>query len=156
MNLPEKKIVDFINDHHVLTLATSFDEEPWCANCFYVYMPNENSLIFTSDFGTKHIQQASHNIYVAGSVVLETSIVGKIQGIQFQGIISEPKGDFLDKVKTAYLKRFPIAMLMETHLWVVDLTYIKMTDNRLGFGKKLIWEKDLQFQITNLQPKNDE
>ncbi|MHC1703424.1 MAG: hypothetical protein AB9846_05900 [Tenuifilaceae bacterium] len=156
MNLPEKKIVDFINDHHVLTLATSFDEEPWCANCFYVYMPYENSLIFTSDFGTKHIQQASHNIYVAGSVVLETSIVGKIQGIQFQGIISEPKGDFLDKVKTAYLKRFPIAMLMETHLWVVDLTYIKMTDNRLGFGKKLIWEKDLQFKITNLQPKNDE
>jgi len=156
MNLPEKKIVDFINDHHVLTLATSFDEEPWCANCFYVYMPNENSLIFTSDFGTKHIHQASHNIYVAGSIVLETSIVGKIQGIQFQGIISEPKGDFLDKVKTAYLKRFPIAMLMETHLWVVDLTYIKMTDNRLGFGKKLIWEKDLQFQITNLQPQNDE
>jgi uncharacterized protein YhbP (UPF0306 family) len=31
-------------------------------------------------------------------------------------------------------------MLMDTHLWVVKLTYIKMTDNRLGFGKKLIWE----------------
>jgi len=23
----------------------------------------------------------------------------------------------------------------------VELTYIKYTDNRLGFGKKLIWEK---------------
>ena len=71
--------------------------------------------------------------------------------IQFQGIISEPKGEFLDKVKNAYLKRFPIAMLMETHLWVVDLTYIKMTDNRLGFGKKLIWKRDLLFQKINLQ-----
>jgi uncharacterized protein len=116
-----------------------------------VYMPEENSLVFTSDFDTKHIQQASHNIYVAGSIVLETKMIGKIQGIQFQGIISEPKGDFLNKVKSAYLKRFPIAMLMDTHLWVIDLTYIKMTDNRLGFGKKLIWKRDLLFQKINLQ-----
>ncbi len=151
MNAPEKRIVEFINKHHVLTLATSFEEEPWCANCFYVYLPEENSLVFTSDFETKHIQHACHNIYVAGSIVLETSIVGKIQGIQFQGIISEPKGEYLEKVKSAYLKRFPIAMLMDTHLWAIDLTYIKMTDNRLGFGKKLIWKKDLLFQNINLQ-----
>ncbi len=142
MSLPEKRIVDFIVKHHVLTLATSFNEEPWCANCFYVYLPEENSFVFTSDFNTKHIKQASHNIYVAGSVVLETSIIGKVQGIQFQGIISEPKGVFLEKARLEYLKRFPVAMLMDTHLWIVDLTYIKMTDNRLGFGKKLIWEKD--------------
>lgn len=103
-------------------------------------------MAFTSDFDTKHIQQASHNIYVAGSIVLETKIIGKIQGIQFQGIIGEPKGEFLDKVKKAYLKSFPIAMLMDTHMWVVDLTFIKMTDNLLGFGKKLIWKKDLLFQ----------
>jgi uncharacterized protein YhbP (UPF0306 family) len=151
MNTPEKRIVDFIGEHHVLTLATSFEEEPWCANCFYVYMPEENSLVITSDFDTKHIKQASHNIYIAGSIVLATKMIGKIQGIQFQGIISEPKGDFLDKAKSAYLKRFPIAMLMDTHLWVIDLTYIKMTDNRLGFGKKLIWKRDLLFQKINLQ-----
>jgi hypothetical protein len=143
---PDSRIVEFINEHHVLTLATSFNEEPWVANCFYVYMEDENSLVFTSDFDTKHIQQASHNIFVAGSIVLETSIIGKIQGIQFQGIISQPQGELHEKAKKAYLKRFPIAMLMETHLWVVDLTYIKMTDNRLGFGKKLTWSKDLSFQ----------
>jgi len=109
-------------------------------------MDDENSLVFTSDFDTKHIQQASHNIYVAGTIVLETSIIGKIQGVQFQGIISQPQGELHERAKKAYLKRFPIAMLMETHLWVVDLTYLKMTDNRLGFGKKLIWSKDLSFQ----------
>jgi len=32
-------------------------------------------------------------------------------------------------------------MLMDTRLWIVSLTLIKMTDNRLGFGKKLIWQK---------------
>jgi uncharacterized protein YhbP (UPF0306 family) len=143
MNLPDKRIVEFINKHHVLTLATCFDEEPYCANCFYVYMEDDNSLVFTSDYDTKHIRQASHNIYVAGSIVLETNVVGKIQGVQFQGIISEPKGESYEKIKSAYLRRFPIAMLMKTTLWVVDLTFLKFTDNRLGFGKKLIWEKEL-------------
>jgi uncharacterized protein YhbP (UPF0306 family) len=143
MSLPDQRIVDFINEHHVLTLATCFEEEPWCANCFYVYLPDENSLVFTSDNDTKHIKYASHNIYVAGSIVLETSIIGKIQGIQFQGIISEPKDSHYDKVRKEYIKRFPIAMLMDTTLWVVDLTYIKFTDNRLGFGNKIVWQKEL-------------
>ncbi len=142
MSLPDARIVEFINEHHVLTLATCFEEEPWCANCFYVYLPNDNSFVFTSDNDTKHIRYASHNIYVAGSIVLETSIIGKIQGVQFQGIISQPDSEYYQKVKKAYIKKFPIAMLMDTTLWVVDLTYIKFTDNRLGFGKKLIWEKD--------------
>jgi uncharacterized protein YhbP (UPF0306 family) len=78
---------------------------------------------------------------VAGSVVLETMIIGKIRGIQFRGIISEPAGDLAAKAKNAFLKRFPVAMLMETRLWVVELIHIKMTDNRLGFGKKMIWDK---------------
>ncbi|MDD3569463.1 MAG: pyridoxamine 5'-phosphate oxidase family protein [Bacteroidales bacterium] len=143
MSLPDKRIVEFINEHRVLTLATSHDEEPYCANCFYVYMEEENSLVFASDYDTKHIMQASHNIYVAGSIVLESNVVGKTQGVQFQGIISEPQGDSLNKARAAYLKRFPVASLMKTTLWVVDLTFLKFTDNNLGFGKKLIWEKEL-------------
>ena len=49
--------------------------------------------------------------------------------------------DLLARAKSGYLKRFPVAALMDTQLWVVKLTFIKMTDNRLGFGKKLVWEK---------------
>jgi hypothetical protein len=143
MTLPDKRIVEFINEHHVLTLATCFEEEPYCANCFYVYMEEENCLVFTSDYDTKHIKQASHNIYVAGSIVLETTLIGKIQGVQFQGIISEAHGEHHTKVRNAYLKRFPVAMLMKTTLWVIDLTFLKFTDNRLGFGKKIVWEKEL-------------
>jgi uncharacterized protein YhbP (UPF0306 family) len=31
---------------------------------------------------------------------------------------------------------------MDTHLWMVKLTLIKLTDNRLGFGKKILWTHD--------------
>ena len=136
----DNRIIDFIQEHHVLTLATSTNNEPYCANCFYVYLKEENCLVFTSDPDTRHIQDTLNQPLVAGSVALETSIIGKIQGIQFSGFISKPTDNIEKKAKKAYLKRFPLAMLMKTTLWIVRLTFIKFTDNRLGFGKKLIWK----------------
>jgi len=135
----DNRIIRFLRKHHVLTIATTVDNEPWCANCFYVYLGEENALVFTTDTDTRHGKEFIKNPLVAGSVVLETMVIGRIRGIQFQGIVSEPQGELLSKVKSAYLKRFPVAALMDTRLWVVKLTYIKMTDNRFGFGKKLIW-----------------
>lgn len=137
----EERIRKFFRRHHVLTIATSTDGGPWCANCFYVYLEEENALVFTSDPETRHGKEFLANKLVAGSVVLETRIIGMIRGIQFRGIVSEPEGDLAATARKAYLRRFPVAMLMDTHLWVVRLTYIKMTDNRLGFGKKIIWER---------------
>jgi uncharacterized protein YhbP (UPF0306 family) len=136
------RVIKFFKKHHVLTIATTVDNEAWCANCFYVYLEDENALVFTTDIKTRHGQEFLKNPFVAGSVVLETIMIGKIRGIQFQGFVSEPQGDALKKAKAAYLKRFPVAMLMETRLWIVELTHIKMTDNRLGFGKKIIWTKE--------------
>jgi uncharacterized protein len=135
----EKRVIRFFRKHHVLTIATTVNNEPWCANCFYVYLEEENALVFTTGNDTRHGKEFAENPNVAGSVVLETMVIGKIRGIQFQGIVSEPEGEMISKAKWAYLKRFPPAALMDTHLWVVKLTFIKMTDNRLGFGKKLIW-----------------
>lgn len=137
----DKRIVKFFRKHHVLTIATSAENKPWCASCFYVYLEEENSLVFTSDIKTRHGQEFISNPLVSGTVALETNIIGRIRGIQFSGIVSEPEGKLLERVKSSYLKRFPIAMLMETKLWIVELTFIKYTDNRLGFGKKLIWKK---------------
>jgi len=138
----DRRIIRFFRKHHVLTVATAVADEPWCANCFYVYMEDENALVFTTGSDTRHGREFKLNPVVAGSVVLETKIVGRIRGIQFQGIVSEPDNDLLARAKRCYLKRFPVAALMDTQLWIVRLTYIKMTDNRLGFGKKLRWSKD--------------
>ena len=135
----DQRIIKFFKKHHVLTIATSVNNEPWCANCFYTYLEDDNLLVFTTDDDTRHGKEFAENPLVAGSVVLETMIIGKIQGIQFQGTVYKPDGAEYDKIKSRYLKRFPIAALMNTHLWAVKPTYIKMTDNRFGFGKKLIW-----------------
>jgi len=142
METPDAKILEFIKKHHVLTLATVVNNEPWCANCFYAFLKDEVCLVFTSDEKTKHISDVLQNNIVAGSIVLETSVIGKIQGIQFTGKIYEPKDDIASKVHINYLKKFPFAILSDTKLWVVELIHIKMTDNRLGFGKKLLWTRE--------------
>lgn len=139
----EKRIPAFIKKHHVLTLATSNKGLPWVANCFYAYLEDKNILVFTSGRDTKHITDLEEGSRVAASIVLETNVIGKIQGIQLLGILTEPEGEMMKAAKAAYLKRFPFAALMETTLWILEPDYIKMTDNRLGFGKKLIWEKSL-------------
>ena len=142
MEKPDTIILEFLKKHHVLTLATSVNNEPWCANCFYSFLKDEMIMVFTSDEKTKHIQDALQNCKVAGSVVLETSVVGKIQGAQLAGILAESTGEFASKVQMSYLKRFPFAVLSSTKLWTFTLQTVKMTDNRLGFGKKLYWNRD--------------
>jgi hypothetical protein len=100
------------------------------------------AFVFTSGYETRHIQEVTQNRKVAGNVVLETSIIGKIQGIQFSGTLVRADGDALNHASSAYLKRFPFAALMDTTLWILEIDYLKMTDNRLGFGKKLFWERE--------------
>ena len=137
----DKRIIDFIKAHHLLTLATIKDNIPYCANCFYVFNEKNNSLIFSSDNKTKHAQDFIANPNVAGSIALETKEVSKIQGVQLLGTILELKEEELKITKKQYLKAFPYARLMKLHLWAMQLTFIKMTHNKLGFGKKLVWEK---------------
>ncbi len=136
------KIISFIKDHHVLTVASTIDNVPWCANCFYVFLEDEAAFVFTTDDHTRHGQEFDKNPEVAGSVVLETSVIGKIQGIQFSGLAERPDKEFKLRAKKAYLKRFPVAALMNTSLWIIKLNHIKLTDNRLGFGKKLRWNRE--------------
>lgn len=139
----DKRIKKFIKKHHVLTISTSVENKPYSANCFYAFDEKENILIFTSEKSTKHILDCQINNFVSGTIVLETKIIGKIQGLQFNGYIFESTKEKYKKHKIEYLKRFPFAILKETPLWYLELTFLKLTDNRLGFGKKLIWNKKL-------------
>ena len=136
--MPEKRITDFMARHHVLTLATATKEGvPYCAACFYAYDKSRNLIVFTSDDSTLHAQQMVENSSVAVAINLETRIVGKVQGIQICGTVR--CGEEADK--SVYIKRFPYAAVAPLNIWVVEPTFMKLTDNTLGFGKKLIWNR---------------
>ena len=162
----DPRIVKFIRKHHVLTLASSRHNIPWTAHCFYAFLEEEKALVFTSDDDTRHAREMLANQVVAGGIALETKVVGKIRGIQLTGRAFkaekqksrkaeskrkeegtmdknnlQPATRNLQQARRAYLTRFPYAALMKTTLWILEIDTIKFTDNRLGFGKKLHWER---------------
>ncbi len=141
MKAVDKQILSFIRKHHILTLATSGDNKPYCCTCFYAYIAEKNLFIFTSEYDTQHIRLALKQPAVAGNIALETRIVGKIRGIQFTGKITEMKDNDLTEARKAYLRKFPYVrpFLKDTPFWGLTPDFIKLTDNRLGFGTKLIW-----------------
>ena len=102
--MPDKRIINFIKNHHLLTLATSKDNVPYCCNVFYVYDEANNHLIFSSDAKTKHAQDFIANSKVSGSISLETKVIGKIQGVQLLGEIKMMKGEDLEVARKQYLK----------------------------------------------------
>ena len=135
----DEKIIKFIKRHHVLTLATTNAAgEPYCAACFYAYDAERNLLIFTSSTETRHGSEMSGRARVACAITLETRVVGRVQGIQICG--TARKGDA--QATRSYIKRFPYTAAAQLEIWMVEPDYMKLTDNTLGFGKKLIWNRD--------------
>lgn len=138
----EKKIEDFIRKHHVMTLATvGADVRPWCAHVFYAWLPDERLFVFTTETKTRHGAEMESRADVAAGIALETRTVGRLQGLQVGGSVRRAEGAELETARRAYLKRFPYAVVAELSLWVLEPSLMKLTDNTLGFGKKLIWTK---------------
>ena len=133
-----EKVGRFLSKHHLLSLATSVDNLPQSASLFYAYNSEAVAFIVASDTKTEHIQNVLINDTVSGTVALETDEVGKIEGIQFKAkmyMISHEEGSL-------YFKAFPFAKVMNPQLWQIEVTDIKLTDNRLGFGTKLNWQRE--------------
>jgi hypothetical protein len=134
------KIDTFLSQHHVLSLATCRDNQLSSCNLFYAFDIQSVSFVVASSEDTLHVEHIQENPIVAGTVVLETKTIGKIQGVQF-------RGKFIDlenkELKRLYFKAFPYAIAMNPKLWQIKIDYFKMTDNKLGFGKKIIWQDAL-------------
>ena len=141
-NALDPKIITFLKEHHVSTLATCQSNKPWCASVFYAVWEEEAFLIFTSEVATRHITQGLAQARVAGAIALETETIGLIRGLQYSGWLREPSPSQKRKALKIYLKRFPYAILHSAPLWLLELSEAKFTDNRLGFGKKLLWVRE--------------
>ena len=132
-----EKIALFLDEHHVMSLATTDLKDLSVCSLFYVYSRDKNSFVVASSDETTHIEHIKQNASVSGNILLETKRVGKIQGVQFKAVFTLLEDEELKKL---YFKTFPYALAISPKLWQIKVNYFKMTDNRLGFGKKIIWQ----------------
>ncbi len=129
-------MVDFIQKHHVLSMATVEDETPVSCSLFYLFVPEEACFIFASDKGTEHMKNISENPYVSASIHDETKEVMQIRGIQIKGMVSRAE----DKHEDLYLEAYPYAKnIDEKSIWKLSVTGLKFTDNTQEFARKEMW-----------------
>lgn len=136
-------ISSFIEKQKLMTLATMDVSGPYCASLFYAFLPEENILVFKSDSETIHIRQALMNPKVAGTICSTPKTILKLQGIQFSGDFTDFASPEIFKLASEkYVNKFPFSVIInKADFWGISLNHIKMTDNSLGFGKKLLWER---------------
>jgi uncharacterized protein len=140
----DQRITEYIQNNKVFTLATSGENVPWCALCYYAYDKENNLLIFKSDIESRHIRELFSQPRVAGTIYKPATTPAKITGLQFTAEVIQADKILMQNLKSIYLKRFPLAAVIEAQLFVLQPDYCKMTDNRLGFGKKIIWQKEAE------------
>lgn len=132
----DEKILNFIKNNNVLTLCTQSDSAGiHCCSCFYVLVGYD--LIFASSDATLHVQHFLQDKNISGTINTNITTIPKIIGIQYKGIVDEAN----EEQKKMYQKKYPVAKIMDTKYWKIELTNIKYTDNTLGFGKKTVWNK---------------
>lgn len=141
-NLLPDRILNFIRSQSLVTLATSLNNIPHCAICYYAYSENLGGLIFKSSAQSRHVQEGIINPRVAAGVSQTESDINKIRGIQAEGTFVELNDTQIAEAKRTYYKKFPFALAIPGDLWLLELTNIKFVDNSLGFSKKMYWVKD--------------
>ncbi|WP_338558604.1 YhbP family protein [Erwinia sp. E_sp_B04_7] len=134
---PLNAIARYLKKQHVLSLCSG--EPVWCANCFYVFDAGRVAFWLMTETETRHGAQMLGNPLVAGTINGQPKSVMLIKGVQYSGRISLLAGEEEQVARKAYIKRFPIAAKVTAPLWEIQLDELKMTDNTLGFGKKLSW-----------------
>ncbi|PVZ89016.1 hypothetical protein C9426_05810 [Serratia sp. S1B] len=137
----QQHIIRFLNRQHLLTLCAGNGLDMWCANCFYVFDAPRMALWLMTEPHTRHGTLMQQHRYVVGTIAPQPKSIALIKGVQYAGEITLLQGDEARQASAQYCKRFPVARVMNTPVWQITLQEVKMTDNTLGFGKKMYWQR---------------
>jgi uncharacterized protein YhbP (UPF0306 family) len=144
--------------HHTLTLASGSGDAPWAATVFYA-SDAEFNLYFVSDERTRHGRDMARNSSVAVAINADVDNWDDVRGLQIAGRAHLVSARDRPQVLELYLEKFPsvralyatprdaneeliATRLKQTAFWRVRPYYIRLIDNRRGFGFK----EELRFQ----------
>jgi uncharacterized protein YhbP (UPF0306 family) len=141
-----KRVLEYLQAHHVVTLATLGDTKPWAAAVFYV--SEGFTLYWLSAPTSRHSFELARNPKVAATVQEDYSDWSKIKGVQMEGVAAEISGDEVKRVHALYGGKYPVVghlsrapasivaalarvswyKLVPEHLWFID--------NSVAFGHR--------------------
>jgi len=141
-----------------MTLATTGPDgspqaaAPHCAAVYFAARPLKDDdlqglrLYFFSDPDSQHGQDLRTDPRAAAALYPEVSSWQEIRGVQLRGTIYIlPAGAALEAAWELYRAKFPFvnglkAIVQRNALYVFSPTWVRLVDNRRGFGFKQEWD----------------
>ena len=131
-----------------MTLATvGPGGEPAAAPVFFVLF--EDGLLFLSEPSTRHVRNLLARPEVAVAIYKDGQAWEEIWGLQARGRVVRVPAPREAEARAAYARRFPFVeaaagtplaeALARVRWYVVQLRWIRLIDNRRGFGWKAEW-----------------
>ena len=138
----ERKAINYLAAHNVVTLATQGANGLWAAAVFYVN--DRFDLYFLSAGHTRHAQNIAANAAVAATVQEDYKDWPDIKGIQLSGDVERLSGARQEKAIALYLEKYPFVAnsaelrpaLPRVNWYRLRPHCLYMIDNRLGLGHR--------------------
>ncbi|MFN2136240.1 MAG: pyridoxamine 5'-phosphate oxidase family protein [Candidatus Promineifilaceae bacterium] len=105
MNELRERVLAYLAQHRVLTLATCANNGVWAAAVFYASV--DLNLYFLSAPHTRHARDMAANPQVAGTIQEDYAQWLAIKGIQLEGTVKRLAGAAQEEAITQYLAKYP-------------------------------------------------
>lgn len=142
----DRRALDYLRSHHVMTLATQGADGPWAASVFYA--ADGFTLYFLSSPTSRHSANVASNPRVAVTVQEDYADWPQIKGVQAEGVVAELSRDEEALARRLYGEKFTIvgklaqapAVIVQAmtkvrwYRFVPDRLYF--IDNAAGFGQR--------------------
>jgi len=145
----KRQILEYMQAHNTMTLATSSGDVPWAATVFYA--SDDLRLYFFSAPDSRHCQNLLTNPRVAVTIQEDYRDWQKIKGIQLEGGVALVDG-IMEKAKAmaVYARKYPgiIKLFTDPASGIFYQAFLKVKfycvtpqrlffiDNEQGFGKR--------------------
>lgn len=145
----KRQILEYMQAHNTMTLATSSGDVPWAATVFYA--SNDLHLYFFSAPDSRHCQNLAANARVAVTIQEDYHDWRQIKGIQLEGAVTLVDG-VLEKAKAmaVYARKYPgiiklftdpgsggfYKAFLKVKFYCVTPQRVFYIDNEKGFGKR--------------------
>jgi uncharacterized protein len=139
-------VAQYLERHHVMTLATCSLDGPWASAVFYVHIGP--ALYFLSSPSSRHCRNLAHDPRCAATVQEDYSDWTQIKGLQLEGHAHQVQGDEEVHARHCYANKFPlvgrldsapariVAALAKIRWYRLQVARMHFIDNSQGFGHR--------------------
>jgi hypothetical protein len=146
-----KRLLNFLRNHQVVTIAVvEPDGTAHAAALFYV-VDDELNLYVLTEPASRHGRAMARTGRVAGTIQRDRQEWQEIQGAQFRGHCRRLRGAAHERGWDLFAARFPFVRntavaglaqaLGKIALWRIEPAWMRLIDNRRGFGHKEEWTR---------------